>query len=405
MTTRKNLIIMAGFVLSVSLLSVSAATMLLTDYYSCLQMHIIDGLCTEIIDKEPLARDAVLSALKEEQYCAPLPPSKSLFSAYGYAYGYKQTDFLRIAVKNNRYPAASGFLIGAALFLLTLFLLHKRESARIKRLTEYLEKAGSGGDGVLFPTGEDDFSKLQDEICKTVTELRQTKEAAVKAKNDFAENLYNIAHQLKTPITAISLSVQRIRGKTAAMPERSCVRHLNQIGGQLARLTRLEEALLLLSRIDSGTLSFYRKEIDLYTLLMLSADNLQELSAEAEVHLAIPETGEILIYADLDWTMEAFINLFKNCIEHTPGGGCVCCAFEQNPLYTQIRIWDNGSGFEKEDLPRLFERFYRGKNAAEGGIGIGLAISKAIIERQNGTITARNLPEGGALFEIRFYSH
>lgn len=401
MTTRKNLIIMAGFVLSVSLLSVSAATMLLTDYYSCLQMHIIDGLCTEIIGKEPLARDAVLSALKEYRYHAPLPPSKSLFVAYGY----KQTDFLRIAMKNNSYPAAAGFLIGAVLFLLTLLLLRKRESARIKRLTEYLEKAGSGGSGALFPAGEDDFSKLQDEICKTVTELRQTKEAAVKAKNDFAENLYNIAHQLKTPITAISLSVQRIRDKAAAMPERSLVRHLNQIGGQLVRLTRLEEALLLLSRIDSGTLSLDRKEIDLYTLLMLSADNLQELSAEAGVHLAIPEIGEILIYADLDWTMEAFINLFKNCIEHTPGGGCVRCAFEQNPLYTQIRIWDNGSGFEKEDLPRLFGRFYRGKNAAEGGIGIGLAISKAIIERQNGTITARNLPEGGALFEIRFYSH
>lgn len=225
------------------------------------------------------------------------------------------------------------------------------------------------------------------------------------SKNNFAENLYNIAHQLKTPVASLSLSVQRLRDKEAALPQQSCAERLNQIDGQLLRLTRLEEALLLLSRIDSGTLSLKRKKTDLFTLLMLSADNLQELSAATGVLIDVPETGEILIDADLDWTMEAFINLFKNCIEHTPEGGCVRCAFEQNPLYTQIRIWDNGSGFEKKDLPRIFERFYRGKNAAEGGIGIGLAISKAIIERQNGTVTARNRPEGGALFEIRFYSH
>ena len=99
------------------------------------------------------------------------------------------------------------------------------------------------------------------------------------------------------------------------------------------------------------------------------------------------------------------MNLLKNCMEHTPSGGAVHCSYEQNPLYTQIRIRDTGAGFAAEDLPHLFERFYRGRDAKDGGIGIGLALSKAIIERQNGTITARNLPEGGACFEIRFYCH
>ncbi len=280
----------------------------------------------------------------------------------------------------------------------------------------------TGRGGIFLQNGrdnsEDDFSKLQDEIYKTVTELQQTKESAVKARNNFAENLYNIAHQLKTPVTSISLSAQRVRdilrkascsgqNRTAPHSDNSgrAQKHLNQIDTQLSRLIRLEEALLLLSRIDSGALSLNRKEVDVFTLLMLAADNLQELSAEAEVAFHIPETGEILICVDLDWTMEALVNLMKNCMEHTPKGGAVCCDFEQNPLYTRIRIWDTGSGFAGEDIPRLFERFYRGKDAAEGGIGIGLAISKAIIEGQNGTLTAHNLPEGGALFEIRFYSH
>ena len=99
------------------------------------------------------------------------------------------------------------------------------------------------------------------------------------------------------------------------------------------------------------------------------------------------------------------MNVLKDCMEHTPPGGTVHCAYEQNPLYTQIRIWDTGAGFAKEDISRLFERFYRGKEVKGDGIGIGLALSRAIIESQNGTITARNLTDAGACFEIRFYSH
>ena len=92
-------------------------------------------------------------------------------------------------------------------------------------------------------------------------------------------------------------------------------------------------------------------------------------------------------------------------MEHTPAGGIVHCFYEQNPVYTQIVIRDEGEGFAKEDIPHLFERFFRGRNAKEGGIGIGLALAKEIIENQNGTICARNNPEGGACFDIRFYSH
>ena len=170
------------------------------------------------------------------------------------------------------------------------------------------------------------------------------------------------------------------------------------------RLARLEEALLVLSRIDAGTIPLQKNEIDVFTLLVLAADNLQELFDEFGVSIHIQELGEMKVAADLDWTMEAVMNLMKNCMEHSLGG-TVYCSYAQNPLYTEIRIWDEGEGFAKEDIPHLFERFYRGKNEREGGIGIGLSLSKEIIERQNGTIRAENRPEGGALFEIRIYSH
>ena len=159
-----------------------------------------------------------------------------------------------------------------------------------------------------------------------------------------------------------------------------------------------------MSRIDAGTIFLQKKEIDVFTVLVLAADNLQELFTGSGTSVDIPELGEMMITADLDWTMEAIMNLMKNCMEHSDGG-TVRCSYAQNPLYTEILIWDDGEGFAKEDLPHLFERFYRGQNAGEGGIGIGLALAKEMIERQNGTIRAKNRPGGGALFEIRFYSH
>lgn len=294
--------------------------------------------------------------------------------------------------------AVLGFLAGSLLCCLLFLFWRRKQQRRIESLTEYLEQVNIGGGGILPQTGEDDFSRLQDEIYKTVTELYQTREKALTAKSNFAGNLYNIAHQIRTPITSASLSLQMFQ--KAAAPE-----YIEQVKRQLSRLTYLEESLLLLSRIDSGVLSFEPKPVDVFTLLELSADNMQELFRAAGVMIDIEESGEVIVQADMEWTMEAVMNLLKNCMEHTPRGGKVTCSYEQNPIYTRISVMDTGDGFAKEDIPRLFDRFYRGKNAKKEGIGIGLALAKAIIEKQNGVIKAVNRPEGGACFEIRFYRH
>lgn len=291
----------------------------------------------------------------------------------------------------------AGFGAAASLFAGTVLYMKKTTDKRVQTLTDYLEQINMGRAGILMPEGEDELSKLQDEIYKTVTMLYQTRDEALQTRNRYAQNLSNIAHQIKTPITAICLALQMGQDETERLQEK--------IYRQLSRLTHLEEALLLLAGMDAGTLSFRKEKVDVYTLLMMAADNLQELFRQAQVGISIPELGELSINADFEWTMEAVMNLLKNCMEHTPQGGSVCCQYERNPLYAEIRIWDSGMGFEQEDIPHLFERFYRGKNASEGGIGIGLALAKEIIERQNGTLRALNRTEGGACFEIRIYCH
>lgn len=416
-----------GIVLSVSLFAASLTAKFLISYYNRIYFQMLAEICQEIIEKQPEAEQAILLALKEVRNenhkinenreidenneineNREINENNEITKTILQTYGYRQTDFWQSAERNGILLAVVGFFISGILFFFTLFFWRRKEIAQIKTLTDYLERINTGGRDLLFPIGEEEVSKLQDEIYKTVTMLYQTRDAALDARNHFAENLSNIAHQMKTPITSILLSIQMMKDSIDPSQKHEkdfFQKHLEQIHLQLSRLTHLEEALLLLSRIDSGTLVLERKEVDVFTLLMLAADNLQELFQEADVSVSIPESGEMRIEVDLDWTMEAVMNLFKNCMEHTQSGGMVSCSYEQNLLYTQIQIWDSGAGFAKEDMPYLFERFYRGKNANSGGIGIGLALSKAIIERQNGTICAKNLTDGGACFELRFYNY
>lgn len=391
MSERARTGLLMGLVLAVSLIAASVSALLTARAANRLQFQTLSALCGSVAQRQPDAEQAVLDALKAR---AALTSSGDHLARYGY----RPADFSQPEHKTICLFIAAGFLAGAFLFALILILGRRRQAQRIQALAGYMESINTGHAGMLLQNREDEFSKLQDEIYKTVTSLYQTRDAALRAKRGFAENLYNIAHQLKTPVTSISLSLQMMKKQVSGQyPE--------QIEKQLSRLTHLEEALLLLSRADAGTLPLSRQDVDIFTVLTLAADDLHEVMGRKGVRVHIPELGEAVIQADMEWTMEAVMNLLKDCAEHSPDGGTVRCTYEQNPLYTSVRIWDEGPGFAREDLPHLFERFYRGQNAAPGGIGLGLALAKEIIESQNGTIRAQNRPEGGAEFEIHFYCH
>ena len=403
MSGRKNFVIIFGFVVAVSLISSAVTAMLVSRYYSRLQFDLVNVICGEVLEQEPEMMNIVSAALKE--YTGGNVDGVAVNNVLS-VLGYRISDFSDSAITYHIIFAITGFLAGIFLFVITFVFRNKTEAKRIEALSDYLEQVNIGKAVVLSASGEDIFSKLEDEIYKTVTFLYQTKDAAVQAKNDFAENLSNIAHQIKTPITAISLSLQTL--SEIPMKNEYEKEKMEQIKKQLIRLIHLEESLLVLSRLDAGTLMFQKEDVDVFTVLVLAADNLQELFVDSGTSIDIPELGEMVTTADLDWTMEAIMNVMKNCMEHNMGG-TVHCSYRQNPLYTEILIWDEGDGFAKEDIPHLFKRFYRGQNASVGdnihnsGIGIGLALSKEILEHQNGTIRAKNLPNGGACFEIRLY--
>lgn len=397
MIGRKNAGVFIALILSAGLIASSLTAVFVAGFYNRRQFQMISSVSSAIIEEEPALEPSILLALKAYKN------QKSRYAEPEYenvltAYGYRQSDFINPLHQYVLLLAVAGFTAGSFLFLAVFITWRKKEELRIQTMAEALEKINSGSPDLVLEAGEDSFSKLQDEIYKTVTMMHQTRESALEEKQNFAENLSNIAHQLKTPVTAISLSAQMME----THPDKN---YPAQIQKQIKRLVHLEESLLLLSRLDAGTLFLEKEAVDVFTVLTLAADNLQEVFSEADVSLNIPEAGEVEITADLDWTMEAVMNLLKNCMEYSPAGGTVHCSYGQNELYTEILIWDEGKGFQREDIPHLFERFYCGQNAKKSGIGIGLSLAREIIERQNGTIRASNIPDGGGCFEIRFYSH
>lgn len=357
MNERKSVAITFGFVVAVSLISSVITVLLISHYYSRQQFDLLNAVCGEVLEQEPEAKSIVSAALKEyTSGNADGVIENDMLDTLGYS----MSDFSDSAITYNISFAMAGFLIGISLFALTFVSKNKKEEKRIQALSVFLEQVNIGKAIVLSTSGEDSFFKLEDEIYKTVTFLYQTKDAAVQAKNNYAENLSNIAHQIKTPITAILLSLQTLVETSVSneLQQKSNEKEkLEQIQKQLIRLTRLEESLLVLSRLDAGTLTFQKEAVDVFTVLVLAADNLQELFENSCTSVDIPELGEMEITADLDWTMEAVMNLMKNCMEYN-AGGAIHCSYDQNPLYTEILIWDKGNGFIKEDIPYLFQRFY-----------------------------------------------
>lgn len=286
----------------------------------------------------------------------------------------------------------------------TVFGMRYRESVRIRgrirELTGYL-RAVNQGEGAVLCRSEDIFSHLEDEIYKAVMELRSTKEAAVKNHEVLAERIADIAHQLKTPLTSMSLMTELLEEyQTSETRE-----YYSRLTNQIERLRNLVSGLLSLAKLDSHGIIFQRERLGMSELIEAAAEPLREMMEKRQITLITArQEAECWIYTDRQWTEEALLNILKNCVEHTPAGGVISASYSQNPIYTELRIEDGGSGFQAAELPHVFERFYRGKGAAKDNVGIGLALAKAVIEQQNGQIEAGNTADGHALFGIRWYA-
>ena len=297
-------------------------------------------------------------------------------------------------------PAAGVLVLCLGVLLLGLWFWDTRRRYRsFARLAgEIDEILHLGHSHSLSHYQEGELSLLESEISKLLVRLREQAEQLQKDKTYLADSMADISHQLRTSLTTIRLALSSM-GEPDLSPEKAAQCRLEAVR-QLNRMDWLVSSLLKLSKLDAGTIQFHPQAISLKDLVGRAAEPLRiplELKGQT---LRCSLSGNVL--CDPAWTGEAVTNILKNCTEHM-GEGTLFIQGEENALYSQLVIRDTGPGIDPADLPHLFERFYRGKNAGADSVGIGLALSRSILAAQNGTVKVRNHPQGGAEFTIRFY--
>ena len=177
---------------------------------------------------------------------------------------------------------------------------------------------------------------------------------------------------------------------------------LNTQSTQLGKMNWLIQTLLKLSRIDSGSIQMKQERTTANSLIseaMQPFDVLIDIKNIQYKHF--PSDATIL--CDRSWTVEAIQNIIKNGLEHMDDGSTLKISTEETGIFTQIIISDTGSGIAKEDIPHIFERFYKGKNAGKGSVGIGLPLAKSIVSSQHGDILVESKEGEGSTFYVRFY--
>jgi len=305
-------------------------------------------------------------------------------------------------------PAWFGAAAYAIPFCITLIMIFsfrlywqkkvREDEKRTAVLSGYLDRIMEGQYDTLMQ--HDTGSELEDSIYKAVVLLREEREQAQGAKKNLADNMADLSHQLKTPAASIGLTLSLLKKKAW---DEETKQDIGRMEGQVGHLQHLVGSMLTLSRLEAGVLELEEKEFDLEEMLVDAVQPFVRQMEEKGICFGIQGADGISLSGDFGWCSEAFGNIIKNCVEHTPEQGNISIACRDNPIYTEIVIQDSGRGFDEADLPHLFERFYRGAGFSKDSAGIGLALAKSIIEKENGTVTAENTQTGGAGFYIKFY--
>lgn len=276
-----------------------------------------------------------------------------------------------------------------SLFILYIFLENKKKK-RIDELINLIDNMKN--QDYKFPMKQDDFSILEDKIYKLFVEIVEARENTRENSEKQVEYLEDIAHQIKTPITSMLLSVENLG---LDYPENKDIAVLKR---QILRLNSLSDILLKLSSLDAKKDLMKREAVNLQEIIDYALDNLDmRKNIDVEVDKSLKEN---YIIGDFYWISEAIINILKNA-NNRPICDKIFIKSEKNPLFTSLVIEDNGGGIEKEKLKKIFKRFY--KTPDSNGFGIGLAMAKSIVEKNNGEIFVKNI-DNGASFEIKFYN-
>ena len=359
----------------------------------------VSNLIDEIMKKYPETDEQELIRIINSEN----PEQKDeVLSKYGYTNNISYIKELENSMNTSiRINIAIIVLLGVIAIIVALIYTNKRDKS-LRSINKYLDKVNNGNYELkIEDNGEDEISRLRNELYKTTILLRESAENSEKEKTNLSNSLADISHQLKTPLTSIRIMLDNIE-ENPNMDEKTRNEFIEEISRQIDWISSLVISLLKLAKFDAGAIIMQDTQINVKKLIDNVINNLAIMIDIKNIKIEEKIDEDVILRADYNWQLEALTNIIKNCIEHSKEDSKIKIEVENNSIFVKIKITDEGEGIEKEDLSHIFERFYKSKQASENSIGIGLSLAKTIIEKENGYIKVDSELGKGTTFEIKY---
>lgn len=330
--------------------------------------------------------------------------SEDIFSIYGI-----DIQNESIIIENDR--LFSGFIIvynilfiGLALSIILLYLKHEKDQNKeIKKIVKCIEEINKKNYSInIDENSEDELSILKNELYKITIMLKEDAENSKKDKLKLKDSLSDISHQLKTPLTSINIMLDNILDNPD-MNNNTKEKFIQNIKREITNISSLATEILKLSKFDASVIKFEKEQVFINDLVEGAISNVEMMAELKNINIEVTNQDNIKLVCDAKWQTEAITNILKNCIEHSKNDSTIMVDIDSNKIYKQITIRDNGEGIDEKDLPHIFERFYKGKNSSKDSVGIGLALAKTIIEKDNGSIKVDSKKGKQTTFVIKYY--
>ena len=330
--------------------------------------------------------------------------SEDIFSKYGI-----DIQNESIIIENDR--LFSGFIIvynilfiGLALSIILLYLKHEKDQNKeIKKIVKCIEEINKKNYSInIDENSEDELSILKNELYKITIMLKEDAENSKKDKLKLKDSLSDISHQLKTPLTSINIMLDNILDNPD-MDNNTKEKFIQNIKREITNISSLATEILKLSKFDASVIKFEKEQVFINDLVEGAISNVEMMAELKNINIEVTNQDNIKLVCDAKWQTEAITNILKNCIEHSKENSTITIDIDSNKIYKQITIRDNGEGIDEKDLPHIFERFYKGKNSSKDSVGIGLALAKTIIEKNNGSVKVDSKKGKQTTFIIKYY--
>lgn len=328
---------------------------------------------------------------------------KEILKKYGI--DWEQENIIISLEEQNQKNIIQIIILNIIILLISIFVIlyfFQRRNKKIEQLIQYMEQIMQKNYELKIENNtEDELTHLRNEIYKITILLKEQADTEQKERKQLSKSISDISHQLKTPLTSISIMLDNMI-ENPSMEEKTKEQFIHEIRRQIEWINWLVISLLKLSRLDANVEIFQQEEIKIEELIQNTIQNLAIPIEIKNQEIIVQGDKNAKIIGDYKWQLEAINNVVKNAIEHTPENKKIWITLEENSLFTKMVIKDEGPGIAKEDIKHIFERFYKGKNSSENSIGIGLALAKSIIEKQNGYISCYSKLKEGTVFEIKY---